>query len=134
MINTFNLSEIKIGPFTVPKLPINRYEEQTGLFSGNIIINLLTNFFSQIEIFITQDDGLIWNNIPGFGMLYITSLPFIIIGLIYGFKIKSNYSYIFKIWFISSFLLFFVLLPFLVLFTLPLESTVFFIFHYLSLS
>lgn len=109
IINTFDLSEFKIGPFTVPKLPVNRYEEQTGLFSGNIIINVVTNFISQIKILLTQDDGLIWNDIPGFGMTYVFSLPFLIIGIIYGFKTKNNYSYIFKIWFISSFLLFFVL-------------------------
>lgn len=109
VINTFNLPEIKLGPFTVPKLTINRYEEQTGLFSGNIITNLLKNFFGQIGILLTQDDGLIWNNIPGFGITYIISLPFLIIGIIYGFYVKSKYSSIFKIWFMSSFLLFFVL-------------------------
>ena len=42
-------------------------------------------------------------------MTYVFSLPFLIIGIIYGFKIKNNYGYIFKFWFISSFLLFFVL-------------------------
>lgn len=109
IINTFDLPEFKIGPFTVPKLPVNRYEEQTSLFSGNVVINLLKNFINQIKIFITQDDGLIWNNIPGFGMTYVFSLPFIIIGIIYGFKTKNNFSYIFKFWFISAFLLFFVL-------------------------
>lgn len=109
LINTFNLQEIKIGPFTVPKLPVNRYEEQTSLFSGNIIINLLNNFCSQIKLLLTQNDGLIWNNIPGFGMIYIISLPFIIIGLIYDLKEKNNYSIIFRIWLLSALLLLFVL-------------------------
>jgi len=109
LTNTFNLQEIKIGPFTVPKLPVNRYEEQTSLFSGNIIINLLKNFCSQIKLLLTQNDGLIWNNIPGFGMIYIISLPFVIIGLIYDFKERSNYNNIFRIWFISALLLLFVL-------------------------
>lgn len=109
LINTFSLNEIKLGPFTVPKLQVNRYEEQTGLFSGNIVVNLLFNFISQIKMLITQDDGLIWNNIPGFGMIYVISLPFLILGIIFSFNEKNKYIVIFKIWFISSFLLFFVL-------------------------
>lgn len=109
IINTFDLLEFNLGPFTVPKLPVNRYEEQTSLFSGNIIINLFNNFCSQIGLLLTQNDGLNWNNIPGFGMIYIISLPLAIIGIVVGFKEKSNYNYIFKIWFISAFLLLFVL-------------------------
>lgn len=109
LINTVNLQEISIGPFTIPKLPVNRYEEQTSLFSGNVIINLINNFLNQIKLLLTQNDGLIWNNIPGFGMIYIISLPFVIIGFIRDFKEKNRYSYIFKIWFISAFLLLFVL-------------------------
>lgn len=108
-INTFDLQELKIGPFTVPKLPVNRYEEQTSLFSGNLFFNIINNLSSSLKLLLTQDDGLIWNNIPGFGMIYIFSLPFLTIGLIFGFKEKNNYSNIFKIWFISAFLLLFIL-------------------------
>lgn len=109
LINTFDFNEISVGPFTIPRLQVNRYEEQTGLFSGNIVVNLFKNFISQIDILVTQNDGLIWNNIPGFGMTYVVSLPFLIIGIIYGFNIRNKYISIFKIWFVSSFLLFFVL-------------------------
>lgn len=107
LINTFNLQEVKIGPFTVPKLPVNRYEEQTSLFSGNIITNTLNNLKDSIRLLLTQNDGLEWNNIPQFGIIYIISFPFCIIGLIHDFEQKNNYrySYLFKIWIIVAFLL-----------------------------
>ena len=58
-----------------------------------------------------QNDRLAWNCIPKFGMYYMISVPFLIIGLICSFKkskLKNEYDSIMNIWFISSFLLLFV--------------------------
>ena len=109
IINTFNLQELKIGIFTVPKLPVNRYEEQTSLFSGNLFNNIIKNFINSIKILVLQNDKLSWNCIPGFGMFYVLSLPFTIIGLIYNLKNKNKYKNLFNLWFIAAFLLLFVL-------------------------
>lgn len=108
IINTFNLEEIKLLFITIPKLPVNRYEEQTSLFSGNLFVNLFSNFWAALKLFILQDDNLIWNSIPGFGMYYIISDIFVIVGIIFSFKkskAKFEYEYIINIWFISAFLL-----------------------------
>ena len=111
IINTFDLKQINLPFMTIPRLPANRYEEQTTLFSGNIFLSSLENIKNSISLLILQNDGLIWNNIPGFGMYYIISIPALALGLIYSFKNakeKNEFDYVMNIWFIASFLLLFV--------------------------
>lgn len=111
IINTFDLPQINLPFMTIPRLPINRYEEQTTIFSGNVILNSFENIKNSILLLIVQNDKLAWNCIPGFGMYYIVSIPVLIIGLIFSFKktkLKSEYDNIINIWFISAFLLLFV--------------------------
>lgn len=136
IINTFDLPEIKIGIFTVPRTTSNRYESITTLFEGNIIFNSLKNFLKSLSILVTQYDGLGWNAFKFYGLTYVFSLPFTIIGIAKNFeesgsqksetaeKIKnknqkklkySNNTKIYKnminIWFIVAVLLLFVCEP-----------------------
>lgn len=111
LINTFGLEQINLPFMTIPKLPVNRYEEQTSLFSGNVLLNAFENIKNSISLIIFQDDNLAWNNVSGFGMYYLISILFLIIGLIFSFtknKLKCEYDNIFNIWFVSAFLLLFV--------------------------
>ena len=112
IINTFDLNQIDLGIITIPKLPVNRYEEQTSIFNGNILTKSIKNFVKSLKLLLTQDDGLSWNCIPGFGFFYIISIPFLVYGIIYSIKNKEEikkYESVIDIWFISSFLLMFVL-------------------------
>ena len=112
IINTFDLNQIDLGIITIPKLPVNRYEEQTSIFNGNILTKSIKNFVKSLKLLLTQDDGLSWNCIPGFGLFYIISIPFLVYGIIYSIKNKEEikkYESVIDIWFISSFLLMFVL-------------------------
>lgn len=109
LINSFGLNEFKIGIFTIPKLLVNRYEEQTGLFSGNLLVNLFNNFYSSIKFLLIQNDGIRWNVVPPFGMIYGVTIPFVFLGVFNDFKEKCIYNNVFKIWFLSSSLLLFVL-------------------------
>ena len=112
IINTFDLNQIDLGIITIPKLPVNRYEEQTSIFNGNILTKSIKNFVKSLKLLLTQDDGLSWNCIPGFGLFYIISIPFLVYGIIYSIKNKEEikkYESAIDIWFISSFLLMFVL-------------------------
>lgn len=112
IINTFDLNQIDLGIITIPKLPVNRYEEQTSIFNGNILTKSIKNFVKSLKLLLTQDDGLSWNCIPGFGIFYIISIPFLVYGIIYSIKNKEEikkYESAIDIWFISSFLLMFVL-------------------------
>ncbi len=112
IINTFDLNQIDLGIITIPKLPVNRYEEQTSIFNGNILTKSIKNFVKSLKLLLTQDDGLSWNCIPGFGFFYIISIPFLVYGIIYSIQNKEEikkYESVIDIWFISSFLLMFVL-------------------------
>lgn len=60
---------------------------------------------------IIQNDGLPWNSIEGYGIIYLFSLPFTIIGIISEFRNKEKDSYILKSWTISAFLMLFVCNP-----------------------
>lgn len=110
VINTFNLPQINLGFITIPKLPHNRYESETTLFSNNVLANAVVNFKNSAKLLFIQNDGVILNCLPNFGMYYIISIPFFIIGFVMSFykKTKKKYEDVINIWFISAFLLLFV--------------------------
>ncbi len=105
LINTFDLQQLNLGFCTIPKLASNRMKDETTIFSSNFIINSIKNFGNSIVLLLVQDDGLGWNSIQGYGMYYILSIPFAIIGLIFSFKDKNINNKIMNFWFIASFLL-----------------------------
>ena len=115
IINTFNLEQINLPFLTIPKLNVNRYKEITSVFSGDFLTTSISNFIESIKILITQTDGLPWNSIGAFGIIYNFSIVFTIIGIIYSFKRNKEgeikYKYIFNIWFIVSIILTFICEP-----------------------
>ncbi|MFA9377133.1 MAG: ArnT family glycosyltransferase [Lachnotalea sp.] len=74
LINNGTLPEIKTGIFSIPKL----LEYRGGEISLQNIKVGIHNFFT---LFTTQNDQLIWNSTPRFGLYYKFSIIFIIIGL-----------------------------------------------------
>ena len=108
IINKFHLSTIRFF-ITIPVLSENRFEEVSNVFSSNFIKSSITNFINGIKLLITQNDNLGWNDLPIYGMTYIISLPFMIIGILK--SDKNNITRIFKIWLIASLLLLFVVEP-----------------------
>lgn len=106
-INTFGLDQISIGKVTIPKLLVNRYDEVSTVFSGNIIENCVDNLLATLRILILQTDGLEWNAISQFGMFYIISIIFFIIGVKASLgKHKDNiYNQIMNIWMIAAIVL-----------------------------
>lgn len=110
IINTFGLQEIKIF-FVIPVLEENRYEELSSIFGSNFINSSLANFKESLKILILQNDKLGWNEIPIYGLTYVISLPFMIIGIYKSFKEKTKENWIFNFWFITAFLLMFVVEP-----------------------
>lgn len=106
-INTFNLEQITIGKITIPKLLINRYDEVSTVFSGNIFENCVNNLLETLKILIIQNDKLEWNAIPQYGLFYLISIVFFIIGLrvcIKKYK-ENNLNQIMNIWMISAIIL-----------------------------
>lgn len=112
IINSFDLSEIHIGKITIPRLESNRYETLTVLSSDNIIKTLFSNFKNSLIMLLTQSDGFNANALKGYGIIYIFSLPIMIIGIIKSFKNnKALINLIFNSWFIVAFLLGFICEP-----------------------
>lgn len=106
-VNTFGLEQFSIGKVTVPKLLVNRYDEVSTVFSGNIIENCVDNLLGTLRILILQDDGLEWNAIPQFGMFYIVSIVFFVIGVkVCLSKYRDNvYNQIMNIWMLAAIVL-----------------------------
>lgn len=106
-INTFGLDQISIGKVTIPKLLVNRYDEVSTVFSGNIIENCVDNLLATLRILILQTDGLEWNAISQFGMFYIISIIFFVIGVKASLgKYKDNiYNQIMNIWMFAAIVL-----------------------------
>lgn len=107
-INTFDLQEIKIFSFTIPRLFINRFEGNCSIFSSNFIINSINNFKTSLKILIMQDGNFMW------GLTYWYSMPLFLIG-VYEAIIKSKKYHIanqiMNIWFLSAILLLFMVTP-----------------------
>ena len=81
IINTFDLNQIEIFGITIPKLKVNRYEEMSTIFSGNIWVNCVDNLLATIRLMLIQSDGLQWNSLPEHGLFYFISIPFLILGI-----------------------------------------------------
>ncbi len=98
LINTFDLPQINLPFMTIPKLEVNRFQSITSISFENIK--------EAIPILLLQDDGLDWNAIDGFGVIYMLSIAFTVMGVVRNFCKKSNseikYSWIFNLWFIAA--------------------------------
>lgn len=115
IINTFDLPQLKIFCFTIPRMTTNRYEELSSIFSADFFNKSFSNCAQSIEILVLQADGLGWNSVAPYGMTYIFSLPLTIVGILSSFSKKENendkYINIINIWFIAAFLLLFAVEP-----------------------
>ncbi len=111
IINTFDLPEMKLLFISIPRLTVNRYEEVTSIFSKDFLISSFTNFVDSMKLFIGQSNDHPWNLIEFFGITYVFSLPFTILGIWSNFKKKDKIYNCFNIWFIAAFLLLFICEP-----------------------
>lgn len=107
IVNTFDLNQFSICGITIPKLKVNRYEEASTIFSGNILENCIDNLLSTIRLLLVQNDKLYWNSLPNHGLFYFVSIPFLFIGIYVSVKKfrKNKYNQVMNIWMISSIIL-----------------------------
>lgn len=107
VINVFDLNQIKILGLTIPKMALNRYSDTTTVFSGNIFENCVNNLLDTLKLLILQNDGLEWNAIHGYGMFYLVSIVFFVIGVMASVKKyrKNDFNEIMNIWMIATIVL-----------------------------
>ncbi len=91
IINVFKLPTI-VTPFgTIPYFPESTRVSDLLFFSPDFFRQLLSNIVYTVNTAILQKPDLPWNTIPQFGIIYLFSMPFFIIGLIRVIKtLKSN--------------------------------------------
>lgn len=115
LINTLGLNQLNLPFMTIPKLEVNRYQEMVSIFSSEMLTKSGGNFLKSLYILVFQNDNLPWNSIFPFGITYVFSIGFTIIGIINSFKKKKccevKYNYLFNIWFVVCILLTFICPP-----------------------
>lgn len=99
VINTFELNELKLGIITIPREYQNRYEDVTN---GNIFSNIMHN----AKVLLYQTDGTKYNSIEFYGIIYLLSLPFAIIGIWNSFQKRGLERTILNLWFIAAIVVF----------------------------
>lgn len=83
-VNSFGWQSIRTPILSIPRLTgVPRFQTMGNLhlFSAEFLRQAATNLGQAAELFRSQDDGLIWNAIPGYGILYGLSTLLALAGL-----------------------------------------------------
>lgn len=105
IINTFDLNEVHLGWISVPRVYENRYQEVTTIFTSKFLYSIWSNLKYNAKILMYQIDSTNYNSIPFFGIIYVCSIPFTIIGIYESFKKRNIEKNILNFWFITAMLL-----------------------------
>lgn len=105
LINKGIIPEIITPLFSIPFM--------SGFRGSDLDVGIAANLIVFIKIILKQSDGLISNAIDGYGIFYLFSLPFIIIGFISSIRIsidkimkrQFDESIVFIFWFIATFIM-----------------------------
>jgi hypothetical protein len=83
-VNSFGWQSIRTPILSIPRLTgVPRFQSMGNLhvFSAEFLRQAAANLGQAAELFRSQDDGLIWNAIPGYGILYGLSTLLALAGL-----------------------------------------------------
>ena len=103
-VNVFDKEGFKFLWMSIPKLNEDRFSAVTNIYSDNFFKTYFENFKDGIKLILNQNDGLVYNNLPNFGALYLISLPFTIFGLVQN-KENKTISSLMRIWLLVAVLL-----------------------------
>lgn len=93
VINYFKLESVNIFGITIQRFYYSTRNSDILFFSNNIISQLLVNIKTMLYIIFFQNDNLQWNQISGFGTIYLCSIPFVFIGIWFTVKNKNDRRY-----------------------------------------
>lgn len=103
MINFFKWDTIETPLFTLPYFPDSVRSNDILFFSENVGSQLIENFKSLMNVTLLQVKDLPWNDIEGFGTMYLFSMPFVILGIIFLFvKFRKNPGAMFIFFFLLT--------------------------------
>ena len=104
IINTFRLGSIETPLFTIPFFPYSMRSSDILFFSNDPLHQLLLNIKSLFSIVFQQYNGYVFNEIHGFGTMYIFSIPFMVAGCILCFmrSKKNTACALTAIWFLTA--------------------------------
>lgn len=73
LVNMFHLPEVVTPFFSAPRMTAVRAELLTVPTKHNVR--------ALLDLLWTQDDGFLWNGVPGYGICYVFMLPFVLLGI-----------------------------------------------------
>ena len=89
IINLLGLQTVKIGFLTIQHFEHFERTSDMLIFSKNFIQTLINNVICTINLFIGNEDKLIWNALPKTGTIYLGTIVFAIISLV-NFKTENE--------------------------------------------
>jgi len=91
LVNRFQWPSIVTPLFTIPRLPAQaRFMAMSSIFSAESLTSISSNFQALFHLLLTQNDGLIWNVIPQYGILYLFSMPLAVLGAVLTLSSSRN--------------------------------------------
>ena len=82
VVNTLDLATVRLGPITIPNLPVSaRYESATLLDASHPLQELSQNLRTAASMLVRETDGLLYNVVDPFGVFYRISLLLGALGL-----------------------------------------------------
>lgn len=91
-VNYFRLPTIQTPLFTIPFFPDSMRSGDILFFSADMGVQLRENLRSLMDVAALQRKDLPWNDIAGFGSLYLFSAPFTMTGLIFAYRAAREKS------------------------------------------
>ncbi len=89
IINFLKMPTIETPFLTIPFFPNSIRSTDLLPYADNILRQAINNFYKSLDTVIFQFEDLPWNSIPQFGVYYLFSLPFLILG---GYYVLSIYK------------------------------------------
>ena len=81
LVNTFHWESVRLGPVTVPRIPITPRFETMGLFfHGDLLPNLIGHLRDLLRLLWLQLDDRILNGVPPYGYFYRLTFPLAVLG------------------------------------------------------
>ena len=82
VINQLKLDSIRTSFLSIPRLSSPpRYQTMSSVFGGELFRRSAENLWALARLLFTQNDGQIYNALPGYGVVYPFGMPLAVVGL-----------------------------------------------------